>query len=250
MEQKSNSKVGIFIPCLIDQFAPQTAHNLTKLLSFLGVNYHYPQQQSCCGRLLYENGDYDNARRIGRHLLEAYADDKLVVYCGMGCTHYMQHHFKPLYDNSSYRQAATELAAKSIDIADYLANILHYTPQGTRFPHRVAWLDHCALEYDDKQYTSPRKLLNALSDISLTEIPQNYIGGGHNDLFGTHFPALTATLIQRQVQEALSAEVEYLVTAEATALVRLQAYCTKQALPVKCLHLVDLLCLTLNETQQ
>ncbi len=249
MTQESKGKVGIFIPCRIDQFAPQTAHNITKLLSLLGVDHHYPKEQTCCGRLLYENGDHDNAHKLGQQLVETYANDNHVLCSDTSCADYLQRHLKPLYDNSAYRNAAAALAAKSTDLANYLVNVLHYSPQA-RFPHRVAWLDHCALEPDDLQYTAPRKLLKSLSGITLVEIPQNYIGGGHSDLHGIHFPALTATLIEHQVQEALHAGVEYLVTAEATALLRLQTYCHKQAVPLQCLHLADLLVKLLEETQQ
>ncbi len=239
MEQESKGKVGIFIPCCIDQFAPQTAHNTTKLLSCLGVEPHYPKEQTCCGRMPYENGDRDNARNLGLLLIEAYADDSLVVCCDACCADYLQRHLKSLYDNGSHRQAAADLAGKSMPLADYLTHVLHYHPQAA-FPHRVAWLDHCAMEPDDMHYTAPRKLLKALAGIAWTEIPQNYIGG-HSDLHGILFPSLTATLIARQVQEAVAANVEYLVTADTTALIRLQNYCRKQAVPLHCVHLADLL---------
>ncbi len=248
MKQESTGKVGIFIPCRSDLFAPQTAHILSKLLSFLGADCHYPLSQTCCGRLLYEHGDHDSARKMGLQLVQAFADASHVVCCDMACADYLRRRLVTLLDNSPQRHAAADLSAKTFDVADYLFNVLHFSPQG-RFPHRIAWLDHCALEEDDAQYSAPRMLLLSLNDITLVDVPQNYIGGGHNDLHGLLFPALTATLIEQQVQQALKAEIEYLVTAEPTAALRLQAYCRKQGLPLQCLHLVDLLCNILFETE-
>ena len=43
-------KVGLFIPCYVDQFYPQVAIATLQLLEKLGVDVSYPSNQTCCGQ--------------------------------------------------------------------------------------------------------------------------------------------------------------------------------------------------------
>jgi L-lactate dehydrogenase complex protein LldE len=43
-------KVGLFIPCYVDQFYPNAAIATLELLEKLGVTVGYPAQQTCCGQ--------------------------------------------------------------------------------------------------------------------------------------------------------------------------------------------------------
>ncbi len=57
VQNKNIMNVSIFIPCCIDQFTPQTGKNLISLLERLGHSVDYNPEQTCCGRLLYDNGN-------------------------------------------------------------------------------------------------------------------------------------------------------------------------------------------------
>ena len=49
-------KVGLFIPCYIDQFYPRVAIASLQLLEKLGCEVEYPLQQTCCGQPMANSG--------------------------------------------------------------------------------------------------------------------------------------------------------------------------------------------------
>jgi L-lactate dehydrogenase complex protein LldE len=49
-------KVGLFIPCYIDQFYPQVGIATLQLLEKLGCNVSFPLNQTCCGQPMANSG--------------------------------------------------------------------------------------------------------------------------------------------------------------------------------------------------
>ena len=55
-------RVGLFIPCYVDQFYPNVAIATLELLRKLGVRVAYPLDQTCCGQPM-ANAGYEIDRR-------------------------------------------------------------------------------------------------------------------------------------------------------------------------------------------
>src|ERR1700743_1282144 len=49
-------RVGLFIPCYIDQFYPQVGVATLELLEKLGCEVVYPPEQTCCGQPMANSG--------------------------------------------------------------------------------------------------------------------------------------------------------------------------------------------------
>src|ERR1700753_774791 len=49
-------RVGLFIPCYIDQFYPQVGIATLEWLEKLGCEVVYPPQQTCCGQPMANSG--------------------------------------------------------------------------------------------------------------------------------------------------------------------------------------------------
>ena len=43
-------KIGLFVPCYIDQFYPKVAIATIELLERAGCEVYYPEKQTCCGQ--------------------------------------------------------------------------------------------------------------------------------------------------------------------------------------------------------
>jgi L-lactate dehydrogenase complex protein LldE len=239
--QNEKRKVGVFVSCHVDQFAPQTANNMMKLLVSQGVECHYPTEQTCCGRDLYMNGDRDGAKHLGEKMIELFAEDDYVVSCSSGCVAYMKKNFERLFHNTTYHNQHGKMVSKLMDITDYLVNVIDYHPVGFVFPHRVAFLDHCTSMRDYGLHDAPRQLLRSVQGLELVEMPQTEVCCGQGSLFANNFSPIAADLAHRKVQNALDVGAEYLVSTESSCLLHLQAYCDMHELPLKCIHIVDLL---------
>src|ERR1700739_3637297 len=49
-------RVGLFIPCYVDQFYPQVGIATLELLTKLGCEVVYPPDQTCCGQPMANSG--------------------------------------------------------------------------------------------------------------------------------------------------------------------------------------------------
>ncbi len=49
-------KIGLFIPCYVDQFYPKVGIATYELLQKLGCDVHFPMGQTCCGQPMANSG--------------------------------------------------------------------------------------------------------------------------------------------------------------------------------------------------
>ena len=86
----------LFIPCFLDQCAPQVASAVAGLLARLGVAGHYPADQTCCGQFAWTVGDPATARRLMRHFLRVFAGAETILCPSASCTYMVRHCYPQL----------------------------------------------------------------------------------------------------------------------------------------------------------
>ncbi|MDA1178711.1 MAG: heterodisulfide reductase-related iron-sulfur binding cluster, partial [Planctomycetota bacterium] len=57
-------KVGLFIPCYIDQLYPQVGMATVKVLESQGIVVEVPANQTCCGQPMANTGCTDQAHPL------------------------------------------------------------------------------------------------------------------------------------------------------------------------------------------
>ncbi|MDD4923036.1 MAG: heterodisulfide reductase-related iron-sulfur binding cluster, partial [Bacteroidales bacterium] len=67
-------KIGLFIPCYIDQFYPQVGIATLNLLQKLGLDVHYPMKQTCCGQPLANSGAEQEAIPVYQNFVRNFSD--------------------------------------------------------------------------------------------------------------------------------------------------------------------------------
>ena len=234
-------KVGIFIPCCIDQFSVQTGKNMVNLLQRIGCMCDYPVEQTCCGQELYLNGDRESARMLGERMIDMFLPYDYVVTCSSGCVAYMKKKFDDLFRNSSRHNEFPKFINKLYDITDFLVNVVHYTPEGVTFPYRVAFMDHCRTLHDYGLSEEPRQLLRAISDIDLVEVSNGGVCCGYGGTFANFFEPVSTEMVRQKVDSYVNAGVQYIVSTEPTCLMHTQSYIDKAGINIQCRHIVDIL---------
>ena len=62
-------RVGLFIPCYIDQFYPQVGMATVEVLERHGVEIDFPAAQTCCGQPMANTGCIDEARPLAERFV-------------------------------------------------------------------------------------------------------------------------------------------------------------------------------------
>jgi L-lactate dehydrogenase complex protein LldE len=234
--------IQLFVPCYIDQLYPQTAFNTIKILEKAGCRVHYNPKQTCCGQPAFNSGYWNEATSLAKKFLTDFNAEMPVVSPSASCTSYIIHHYHKLIDESSEFFKQYKLMKNSIfELSDFLVNELKVEDLGAKFPHKVTFHDSCSAlrEYGIK--TEPRKLLSKVQGLELIEMNESETCCGFGGIFAVKNNAISSAMVEKKVLNALETGAKYIISTEASCLMNINGYCEKQNLPIRGIHLADVL---------
>jgi len=238
--------VDIFIPCFIDQVFPQTAFNMIKILERCNVEVHYNENQTCCGQIAFNSGFWDDAKTIGEKFINDFSSNRPVVTPSASCSGYVRNYFGELFHNTGLHLEYRQLQKNIIEFTDFMVNVLKVTDLGTEFNHRVAYHDSCASLREYRLNDEPRTLLRNVKGLEILEMPENHVCCGFGGTFSVKHEAISTAIAQQKVENALGTGAEYIVSTDSSCLMHLDGYIRKHKLPIKTMHVIDVLAEGLN----
>ncbi|HEY1008043.1 MAG TPA: (Fe-S)-binding protein, partial [Sphingobacteriaceae bacterium] len=87
----------------------------------------------------------------------------------------------------------------------------------------------------------PRRLLDKVHGLDLVEMKDTDMCCGFGGSFTVKFNAISSAMAQQKVDNALEMGAEYIISTDASCLLHLQGYIDKHQLPLKTMHLADVL---------
>lgn len=147
--------VDIFIPCFIDQFYPETAHNLIKILERLDIAVNYNPRQTCCGQMAFNSGFWDEARKVASKFLNDFPEDRPIITPSASCAGFIKNYYHILFHNSAQHNEYKQVKKNIYEFTDFLVNVLHVSDLGASFPHKVTYHSSCASLREYGLKTSP-----------------------------------------------------------------------------------------------
>jgi L-lactate dehydrogenase complex protein LldE len=235
-------KVDAFIPCFIDQLYPGTAANFIAILKKAGCDVNYNPEQTCCGQPAFNSGYRKEAKTMAIKFLNDFSEAKTIVSPSASCTGFIKNYYKQLLkEDEKYFRRFEQLAANIFEFSDFLVNQLRVTDFEARFNHKVTFHDSCAglREYGIKE--EPRKLLRKVRGLEIIEMEGTTTCCGFGGTFAAKFHHISAAMTEQKVEHATKTGAEYIISTEASCLMNMEAYIKKQKLPVKTIHLADIL---------
>ncbi len=233
--------VDAFIPCFIDQAFPDTAFNMIKLLEKLGVEVHYNPNQSCCGQMAFNSGFWDEAKSMGEKFIKDFPNNRPVVSPSASCSGMVKKNYSKLFHNSSLHNEYKILQGNTYEISDFLVNVLKKEDVGAEFNHKVTYHESCASKREYGLTHEARTLLKNVKGLELVEMNEADTCCGFGGTFSVKFEGISTAMVEQKVENALATKAEYIVSTDASCLMNIQAYINKQKLPIKTIHIVDVL---------
>lgn len=127
-------KVGLFVPCYVDQFFPEVAFATVELLEGFGVEVGYPAAQTCCGQPFSNSGLTREARPLAERYAEVFACYEHIVCPSGSCVASVRHHHRDLVGPELALGGA---AARTFELCEFLWDVLGVRAIEGRFPYRV-----------------------------------------------------------------------------------------------------------------
>jgi len=234
-------EIELFIPCFIDQLYPDTGFNLVKVLEKLDIQVHYNRQQTCCGQLAFNSGNWDEARELGEKFIKDFSSGRPIVGPSASCISMVKNHYPKLFNNSSLHNSFKDIQGNIFEISDFLVNKLNITNLGATFPHKVTVHDSCSALREYGLKSEVRILLSKVKGIEVVEMNESDVCCGFGGTFSVKHESISSAMAERKVNNALASGAEYIVSTEMSCLLHIDGYIKKHKLPLKVIHIVDIL---------
>ncbi|MDO9154970.1 MAG: (Fe-S)-binding protein [Paludibacter sp.] len=239
---KKKIDIQLFIPCYIDQLYPETGFNVIKILEKAGCTVHYNPEQTCCGQPAFNSGYWSETAALAEKFLNDFPAGMPVVSPSASCTGFISHHYhKVLKDRNDLMEKFALLKPQIYEMTDFLINVLQVENLGAKFSHSVTFHDSCSAlrEYGIKD--EPRKLLANVEGLELVEMNESDTCCGFGGTFAVKNPHISTAMAENKVRNAIETGAEFIVSTEASCLMNINGYCAKNKLPLKGIHLADIL---------
>lgn len=233
--------VQLFIPCFIDQLFPETAFNTVRVLEKAGCTVIYNPQQTCCGQPAYNAGFWDEAKQVGQKFLNDFSGEHPIVSPSASCTGMVKNAYDDLFTNTVIHNHCRTIQGNIHELSSFLINVLKKDYFGAELEGRAVYHDSCSALRECRIKEEPRQLLERVDGLELVEMRDTETCCGFGGTFAVKFEAISSAMAEQKVHHALEMEADYLISTDASCLMQLQAYITKHQLPIKTMHLADVL---------
>jgi L-lactate dehydrogenase complex protein LldE len=240
-------RVGLFVPCYIDQFYPDVAVSTVEVLTRLGVEVDFPEAQTCCGQPMANTGCTAQAEPLAHRAAEIFAPYTHVVCPSGSCTAMVRHH----YDDYFRDRDDFGLRAKTYELCEFLHDVLEVESFGVRFPHRVGlhqschglrelrlgWSSETMTARDDKV----SRLLRRVEDLKLVTLKRADECCGFGGTFAVNEADVSVSMGRDRIDDHTNSGAEVMVAGDMSCLMHMEGLLRRSRHPLGVMHVAQVL---------
>jgi len=231
--------VKLFIPCFIDQFFPQVGDAVVEILVRLGVEGHYPEEQTCCGQFALTAGDPGTARRLAGHFLRVFGGNGAIICPSASCTLTVRQDYPRLAGNPAARREAVAVTSRVVELSEWLAarGPLPWRPrfEGILVLHRSCKARELGV------LSGAEKLLAQVEGLTVTTISPYLTCCGFGGVFKAQHPELARDIGEAYLEAVIATGAQGLVSLDASCFLHLRGVAESKGLDLKFYHLAEIL---------
>jgi len=167
-------KVAFFTGCSMNFLYDKAGMDVAEVLKRNNVEITVPKDQHCCGMPLLAHGDAETALEMAKSHVDIFSKldvEHIITACGSCGTTFQHHYVDMLKDDPGYAQKARKVAAKIIDISDYIVKVIGLDESKLgALNMAVTYHDPCHLNRGMGVKDSPRTILNKIPGLKFVEM--------------------------------------------------------------------------------
>lgn len=233
--------IGLFIPCLVDQFYPEIGESMVELFERLGLEFDYPQKQTCCGLPFYNMGYWEAAKRPARHFLEVFEQYEAVVTPSSSCAAMVKHFFANMEtQDEAMRARIGGLGERTHELTSYLTGVVGKTDLGAKFEGSVACHLSCHLR-EIGGADEAERLIREVEGAEYITLPRHDVCCGFGGAFSVKFPVLSGAMGQTKCETFEECGADLVVTTDAGCMMQINGLLHREGKSRRIRHIVELL---------
>lgn len=241
---EAKKTVAFFTGCMINYVNPEIGDAVVKLLKNNGTSIIIPKNQHCCGTPAYVNGDLSTAKELAKAVVNTLSNfkvDNIITACGSCGLALRKEYLEILQDEPEYLQKAETIAAKTLDVTEYLAQT---GLQGKlqKVDEVVTYHESCHLGRGLKVRRQPRELIKSVPGVELIEMKEPGRCCGAAGSFSLSHYDLSMKINKHKTDDIVDTGAEALVTGCAACMMHIKdGLSQRDNSQIKVMHTAELL---------
>ena len=222
-----DKQAAFFVTCLVDQMMPEVGVSAVKLLRRAGYEVSFPPDQVCCGQPFFNSGHQEEAKRLAKNSIDAFADAPVVVLPSGSCTTMIRQEYPHLFaDDPKYYYRALRLAKKTFELGEFLLHEANWQPadqlnEANAPQEPITYHDSCHMCRMLGLKNEPRQLLTEAGyTIDEMEEPDRCCGFG--GLFSVRMKEVSNAMTAEKIRQAEATSAKTLVTSDPGCLMQMR----------------------------
>ncbi len=240
-------KVGLFIPCYINQLYPQVGQATLELLEKLNVEVVYPSGQTCCGQPMANSGYESESVGTYHHFVNNFKDFDYIVTPSGSCAYHVKKH----YDIIPQTDDVTGVRNHVYELCDFLLNVLKIENLDASFPRKVGVHKSChglrglrlgsCSERVTPEYSYIEEVLKKVNGVELMPVQRGDECCGFGGTFAVAEEAVSVKMGKDKIKDHLESGVEVITATDTSCLMHLEGLVNRNKQPLKILHVAEIL---------
>jgi L-lactate dehydrogenase complex protein LldE len=226
-------RIGVFVTCWGDALFPATGRAIVGLLEHLGHEVTFEPAQTCCGQLHWTTGYHPEATALARRFADIFRGHEVVVTPSASCAATVR---------TAYPRMDPALAGLRVyELSELLIDVLGVTDVGASYPHRVTYQPTCqslrALGLGDR----PLRLLRAVRDIELAELPEAGECCGFGGAFAMKNADTSVAMVADKIARIRETGADVVCATDDSCLTHIGGALSRLRSGVRAVHLAEIL---------
>ncbi|UJH90714.1 (Fe-S)-binding protein [Antarcticibacterium sp. 1MA-6-2] len=239
-------KVGLFVPCYIDQLYPQVGKASLELLEKTECEVIFLEDILCCGQPMDNSGfqHYTDKNNYATPFLEALPKIDYLVVPSASCAYHLTHHLLK-------EKTGRDQLDKIREITEFLHDLKPNVTLGSHFPHRVGLHESChglrglelakASELGGSGFSKIENLLNKVHCLELVKPSMCDECCGFGGSFSVFENAISVRMGEDKMKNVQEEALEFLTATDMSCLMHLEGVFNKNNAGIKVLHITEIL---------
>ncbi|WP_242131388.1 (Fe-S)-binding protein [Aestuariivivens marinum] len=247
-------KVGLFIPCYINQLYPQVGIATLELLERLKVEVVYPSGQTCCGQPMANSGYENESEGACKNFVENFKNFDYIVTPSGSCAYHVKKHYDIIEQTPSVKNVRNNI----YELCDFIVNILKIKNVGATFPFKVGVHKSChglrglrlgsCSEIVGDSYSYIENLLQEVKGSQIMPLSRADECCGFGGTFAVTEEAVSVKMGKDKIKDHLDNGVEVITATDTSCLMHLEGLINRNNQPLKVMHIAEILNSQIAET--
>ncbi|HZK44255.1 MAG TPA: (Fe-S)-binding protein [Syntrophomonadaceae bacterium] len=235
-------KVSLFIPCSVDAILVDIGKDMVNLMTRLGFDLVYHDEQTCCGQPFYTSGYIKEAKNAAKKFIEIFEHDEQIVSLSGSCVNMVKNEYpKILADEPDWLERALKLSEKVFEFSQFMVDVAGIVDVKAGFAGKVAYHNSCHLLRALGVKEQPIQMLAAVQDIELVPLNSAEECCGFGGEFSIKYPYISESIVRDKAKNFIASGAQVLVLAEPNCLLNINGYLHRYHPGYQAKHIVSFL---------